>query len=240
MQYVAIIAAIFAVFKDNFSGLFKRREIQFLLIGVGAYYFYTRTKKKEEKENILANLPNNEAGLLAGRLHNAFHPLISEPVFGWYIPDGTDEDAVKNIAIQMGKLKNYSAVSEAYGTLFSSSLETDLRSEGVYDLFFDNYNAQGGSGGGSTTTNPPATSTKNMKKGDIVYTYGGWNLRNTTAPYAVTDSTVKGEDWILYSNPYMATIGGRQGYWAVIEQPKSRYIIWPSYYVVFLEALYKK
>lgn len=242
MQYVAIIAAIFAVFKDNFSGLFKNRQVQFLLIGVGAYYLYTTTKKKEEKEKILANLPSNEAGLLAQRLHAAFHPYISAPIFGVYLPDGTDEAAVQSIAVEMGKKKNYEAVAEAFNLLFSQKLDDELRSEGVFDDFFNTYNAQAGGSGGGTTTNPPinTTTVKNFKKGDIVFSKGGYNLRSTSAPYGVVDSTVNGEDWILYNNPYMSTIGGKQGYWVVIEQPKSRYNFWPSYYVVFLDALYKK
>jgi hypothetical protein len=239
MQYVAIIAAVIALFKDTFSGLFKSREVKFVLIGIGAYYFYTNTKKKEEKEDILSNLADNEAGLLAQRLHAAFHPYVSTPIFGWYPPDGTDETAIEAIAVQMGKKKNYSAVAEAFKVMFSQNLDDELRSEGVFDTFFNTYNAQLGGTGGTTNT-PAPTSTKGFKKGDIVYSYGDWNLRSTTAPYGVVDKTVKGEDWILYNNPYLATIGGKQGYWVVIQQPKSRYTFYPSYYVVFLDALYKK
>lgn len=239
MQYVAIIAAVLALFKDTLSGLFKSREVKFVIIGLAAYYFYTTTKKKEDKENILSNLADNEAGLIAQRLHTAFHPYVSTPIFGWYPPDGTDETAVETIAAQMGKKKNYSAVSEAFNLLFSQNLDDELRSEGVFDIFFNAYNAQSGGTGGTPTT-PAPNSSKGFKKGDVVYSFGEWNLRSTTAPYGVIDKTVKGEDWILYNNPYLSTIGGTKGYWVVIQQPKSRYTFYPSYYVVFLDALYKK
>lgn len=242
MQYIAIIAAILTLFKDTFANIFKSRESKFVLIGLGAYYLYTTTRKKEQKEEILGNLANNEAGLLAQQLFTAFHPLISTPLFGYYLPDGTDEDAVESIAIQMGKKKNYSAVSEAYQILHGNTLDDDLRSEGVFDLFFNAYNAQSGNTGGAGNNNPtnPQYSNKGMKKGDIVYSNGGWNLRSTDAPYNPIALTVKGEDWILWNNPYISTIGGKQGYWVVVEQPKSRYIFSPSYYVVSLDALYKK
>lgn len=244
MQYIAIIAAVIALFKDTFSGLFKSREIKVVAVLGVAYYLYTKLKKDEDKDAVAANLPNNAAAMFAQQLHNAFHPLVSTPIFGWYPPDGTDENAVKSIATQMGNLKNYTAVSEAYTTLFNLKLDTELRSEGVFDTFFNAYNSASVSS--VSATNNPIVQTSNtvnktnLKKGDKVYTAGGWNLRSTNAPYAAIDKTVVAQDWILYNNPYYATISGTAGWWVVVEQPKSRYLLYPSYYVVSVDSFLKK
>lgn len=244
MQYVAIIAAVIALFKDTFSGLFKSREIKVVAVLGLAYYLYNKAKKQEDKDGILNNLPDNQAAMFAQQLHTAFHPLISESFFGLYLPDGTDEAAVERIASQAGKLKNYKAVSEAYTALHARSLDEDLRSEGVFDLFFNTYNSASVSSTPSTNNliaQPNSTANKPaLKKGDKVYTAGGWNLRSTNSPYAVIDKTVVAQDWILYNNPYYSNIGGTAGWWVVVEQPKSRYLLYPSYYVVSVDAFLKK
>lgn len=245
-QYLIIAVAVFTFFKDFFKDAFKSREVKFIVIGVAVYYFYMRTKKSEEQADIIATLPDNEAGLYAEKLFNAFHPLSTISLLGYYLPDGTDETAITTVAVEMGKKKNYQAVSDAYKLLHKNELKDDLTDEGVFDLFFNSYNTQKvvvtppivtpPTGGGVVTTNP-----KGMKKGDTVYSLGGYNLRDTNAPYAKTVyKTVKGEDWILFNNPYIATIDGQKGYWVVVQQPKGRYVFYPSYYVVFLDALYKK
>lgn len=251
-QILIIAVVIFTLFRDSIFALFKTKEAKVIGLGVGAYLLYNRFKNSENKEELSNNLPNSAAGSQAQRLYNAFHPYfdVKIPLIG-HIADGTDEDAVKAIAVEMGRTKNYSEVSAAYNTLFSSNLKDDLNSEGVYDLFFNAYNAQTQVSVSTPSTTTPATtspaasspvanSATTFKKGDTVYSYGGWNLRDTDPPYGKTDKTVAGEDWILYNNPYRNTIDGITATWVVIQQPKSRYIFYPSYYVCSVDALYKK
>jgi hypothetical protein len=235
MQYVAIIIAAFTLFKDWFAFLFKSREVKFIAIGLLAYYLYTTTKKKEEKEDILKTLPDNEAALLAERLHNAFHPLISEPIFGWYLPDGTDEEAVKSIALQMNAKKNYQAVAEAYQTLFSSSLEADLKSEGVFDTFFNVYR-------GSSTSNPtnptsPTTTAISVMVGSNAYVkQSGVNIRNTTTGKALRVST-KGENLGVVMQLENKTVEGITGIWATCAKPASTFGLFQNYVLVSAQYL---
>lgn len=236
MQYVAIIAAIFTLFKDTFSDLFKRKEVQFILIGLGAYYVYTTTKKKEEREEIQNNLPNNEAALLAQRLFNAFHPLVSEPIFGWYPPDGTDENAVKAIAIQMGKLKNYAAVSEAYKSLFSTSLDADLRSEGVTDLFFNNYNAQSGTTTIPTNPTNPTNNISVMVGSNAFVKQAGVNIRSNSTGQPLRLST-KGENLGRVLKLENKTVGGITGIWAQCGKPTQDLGLYKDYVLVSAQYL---
>jgi len=233
MQYVAIIAAIIALFKDTFSDLFKRKEVQFVLIGLGAYYVYTTTKKKEEKEEIQTNLPNNEAALLAQRLFNAFHPLFSEPIIGgWYLPDGTDETAVKDIATQMGKLKNYAAVSEAYRTLFNTSLDADLRSEGVFDLFFNTYNAQS-----AIPTNPTNPTSTSVIVGTNAYMkQAGVNIRSNITGKPLRTS-IKGENLGMVLQLENKLVDGIPGIWAKCAKPTQDIGIFKDYVLVSAQYL---
>lgn len=246
-QALIIAVVIFTLFRDSIFALFKTKEAKFVGLGVGAYLLYNRFKDSENKEELSNNLPNSQAGSFAQKLYNAFHPYfnVELPIFG-HLPDGTDETAVKAIAVDMGKLKNFSQVSEAYNTLFSNSLKDDLNSEGVYDVFMNAYNGQTQTSvpvntvPNSPATTPPVTTNPGMKKGDTVYSKGGFNLRSTDSPYKAIDKTVAGEDWILYNNPYRNTIDKITATWVVVQQPKSRYIFYPSYYVVSIDALYKK
>lgn len=253
-QYLIIGFAILTFFKESLTDLWKSKEVKFLVVGLLAYYLYSSQKKKEDTAAIISTLPNSDGGLYAERLYNAFHPLTTASLFGYYLPDGTDETAIKTIAAEMGKKKNYQSVSDAYKLLHKTELKDDLTDEGVFDLFFNTYNANTGTTGGVSTGNggttggvttgtgsTPVQNPKGMKKGDVVYSFAGWNLRSTDAPYGKTKfKTGKNEQWILSNNPYRATIDGTAGWWVVVQQPKSRYTFYPSYYVVYLDGLYKK
>ncbi|GAB3519517.1 hypothetical protein [Emticicia fontis] len=235
MQYVAIIAAVITLFKDTFSGLFKSREIKFIGIGLLAYYLYTTTKKKEEKEDIINTLPDNEAAILAEQLHDAFHPFISEPIFGWYPPDGTDEDKVKSIALQMSTKKNYQAVAQAYQTLFSSSLETDLRSEGVFDLFMNAYRSSGASNP-TTPTSPTSTAISVMVGSNAYVKQAGVNIRNTSTGKALRTST-KGENLGVVMQLENKTVEGITGIWATCAKPAPTFGLFQNYVLVSAQYL---
>lgn len=235
MQYVAIIAAVFALFKDSFGGIFKSREIQFLLIALGGYYLYTSTKKKEQKEEILATLPDNEAGLLAERLHDAFHPLFTTPIFGVYLWDGTDEEAIKTIASQMGTKKNYQAVAEAYQSLFGTSLETDLKSEGVFDLFMNTYR---GNAGTTVPTNPtnPTSNISVMVGSNAFVKQAGVNIRSNSTGQPLRLS-VKGENLGRVLQLENKTVGGITGIWAQCGKPTQDLGLYKDYVLVSAQYL---
>ncbi len=93
-----------------------------------------------------------------------------------------------------------------------------------------------GGGGVVITPNP-----KGFKKGDLLYSRGGWNLRNTTSPYSSLLKTNGGEKWQLYNNPYFTTIGETQGWYVVVKGLAGvNTSIYNKYFVIYLDALYKK
>lgn len=227
-QIIIIFSAVFIYLQDKAKSIPK--GMKNVLIGALCFWFLSKMWAKSKKDSLLNNASTDVNISLAVQLNDAFNPLD----LGWFDGiNGTDENKVIAIAKQMQPLKNYAQVAEAYQTAYAKNLTEELKNEGVYDLFMSNYNNV------VPPTNTTTPNTIGFKKGDKVYTKGGYNLRNTDAPYGVIDSTVQGQDFTLYNDPYYATIAGQAGYWVVIQQPPTRYWFWASHYVVFLTALYK-
>lgn len=104
-----------------------------LIVGYFVIDAFIRAEQKKKEQDNAANDPETTFAI---RLYAAFHPVVD---WEWF-PDGTDEDEVKAVAIAMKRYKNYNEVSKKYRTLYSRELTSDLTSEGVYNLFFQNYN----------------------------------------------------------------------------------------------------
>jgi hypothetical protein len=236
------------------SELFKSvklsKRAKYIIAGVLLFIVFRKAYKAYQEAQASEKALGTANGTLAVQLHEAIFsqgtrlkldvPLVGE-LFNIHVGNG-DEEKILEIS---KKITDYEGVAEQYKLIYNEDLTKDLAK--VLDAteigqFNANVNASktipSGGGSGGTTTTP--TNPTGFKKGDIVYSKGGWNLRDTDSPYEPEDKTVAGEDWILWNNPYYATIGNTAGWWVVVEQPKSRYTFYPSYYVVSLNALYKK
>ncbi len=61
-QYLIIGFAILTFFKESLQGLWKSKEVKFVVVGLLAYYFYSSQKKKEDTAAIISTLPNSDGG----------------------------------------------------------------------------------------------------------------------------------------------------------------------------------
>lgn len=122
---------------ENKSKSFKlSKQAKTAIIVVVGYFVIDQFIKAQRKKAILDEAPNNVETTFAVRLYTAFHPITD---WEWF-PDGTDENEVIAVAKAMKKYKNYFAVSQKYRAIYNRELTSDLSSEGVYNLFFENYN----------------------------------------------------------------------------------------------------
>lgn len=210
---------------DNQNVLFKGA----LILGVA--YFANKALNNSKQNNANDNTFENESNIIANDLYNAGHTGI------W----GETEDEERIIEIAKS-IKDFSEVSKSYRTMFGEDLNKELnRWLNVTELaqFKANLGTGKSTGGGGTTT--PKTNPKGFRKGDTLYSRGDWWLRSTNSPYGTIVKTKGGEKWQLMNNPYYATIGGTQGWWVVIKgligSNTSNY---NKYYVIYINALYKK
>lgn len=223
------------------------RTKKILFGAIGIYILY-RLYRWYQTDKASKTALGDEIGTAAVGLHTAIYAQAVD-VWGFHIGNG-DEEKCLEIARSIKNKSDYVLVATKYKEIYGSDLTKDLEKILNADQIAA-FNAAIGTGG--TVTIPPVidptTGKPSIKKGDIVYTKGNYNLRSTDPPYSVNNSTINGEDWICYNNPYYATItdkdkNGKEvkysGWWVVIQQPKSRYLFTPSYFVIAVNGLYKK
>lgn len=212
--------------------------IKGVLVFGGAYLLNNMISNASENaanDNSFAKENNR----LANELYNAGNTGL------W----GVTEDEEKIIEIAKS-IKDFAGVSQAYRTMFGEDLNKDLN-KWLDPSELARFNANlgvgsagtgvgsGSTGGGGGT--PPTTNPKGYKKGQLLYSRGNWNLRNTNPPYATTAKTKGGEKWELMNNPYFATIGGTAGWWVVVKGlAGTNTSIMGKYFVIYIDALYKK
>lgn len=138
MQQILFIAggALLAL-KDSVTSIKLSKQVKTIILAIAAYYLVNYFIKEYQKKQILDEAGNSPDTTFAIRLYAAFHPFVD---WGAWFPDGTDEDEVIAVAKEMKQYKNYAAVSQKYRAIYSRELSTDLSDEGVYNLFFQNYN----------------------------------------------------------------------------------------------------
>ncbi len=238
-QIISIFLAVLLGFKDLFSSKKTGKTdetLKNIVVGVVVYFLLNRFLDKQAKADLLANSANDPNATFAIRLHNALVPSginWINNIFG----DSTDETEITAVAVEMSRLKNFTVVATKYQTIYGSDLATDLEKDGVYALFNQSYVT--GSNGGGSTGGGGVSNPLYIKKGDTVYSKGGYNLRSSNSPYGAETTTIAGQDWLV-NRLFSATIAGTKGVWVEIQQPKNRYWIIPSKYVIISTALYKK
>lgn len=231
------------------------RTKKILFGAIGIYILY-RLYRWYQTDKASKTALGDDIGTAAVGLHTAIYSQAVD-LWGFHIGNG-DEEKCLEIARSIKQKSDYALIStkykEIYGTDLTKDLEKILNADQIaaFNAAIGTGGTSGGTSGGVIVTKPainPTTGQPAIKKGDIVFTKGNYNLRSTDPPYGVNNSTVNGEDWICYNNPYYATITDKDkngkdvklsGWWVVIQQPKSRYTFYPSYFVVSLNAVYKK
>lgn len=253
MQYLLVGISVITFIVELFKSVKISQRTKYIIAGVVLFVVVRKFYKSYEQAQASEKALGTENGTLAVQLHEAIFaqatrlklslPLVGE-LFNIHAGNG-DESKIIEISKQ---ITDYEGVAEQYKLIYKEDLTKDLASV-LNPTEIGEFNANvkapkviTGGGGGATggATGGTTINTTGFKKGDKVYSKGGWNLRDTDSPYGKETTTVAGEDWILWNNPYYATIDKTAGYWVVVEQPKSRYTFYPSYFVVSVSALYKK
>lgn len=220
MQYAYIFIAIFTLFSEQLGKAFKSKEVKLLAVTLVAYVLYQKTKSSELKDEA----KKTPEGLLAIRLNDAFHPYLNFKIpFLGYLADGTDETLVKSLALEIGKTNTLAKVKKAYKIIYEIDLDEELISEGVLDLFTENYKA--GLAGktpvtksnsvlndpifnGTVTGNVRVNSSGlNITVGQKYYVKSGVNLRDTKKPYTPLGTTSTGEVYQCQAH-YKLTLQG--------------------------------
>lgn len=264
MQYLIIGLSTVTFIVELFKSVKISQRTKYIIAGVVLFLVVRKFYKSYQQAQASEKALGTENGTFAVQLHEAIFsmatrlklslPFVGE-LFNIHAGNG-DEDGILAISKQ---ITDYEGVAEQYKLIYGEDLTKDLAKVLNADeigQFNANVKAPkitggggGSTGGGSGSGGSTTTNTTGFKKGDIVYSKGNYKLRDTNPPYGQKNSTVAGEDWILYNNPYYATFVEKDkdgktvntsGWWVVVEQPKSRYYFYPSYFVVSVSALYKK
>lgn len=180
MQYAYIFIIFITFLKDSFSGILQNKNVQTLLIGLCLYWVYQNQKEKEDSEEakakVFENNTNDPAGNFAILLYTAIFDIsLSIPLLG-KIGINTDNSKIEDIAKEMGKLKNYNEVYNAYLKIYNRNLTDDLTNEDAYQDFNKGYNSV--STVLSPSVIPKAPSTSTIKTGSNVLLKENMNLRN--------------------------------------------------------------
>lgn len=266
MQYLFIGISVITFIVELFKSVRISQRTKYIIAGVVLFVVVRKFYKSYQQSQASEKALGTENGTLAVQLHEAIFaqatrlklslPFVGE-LFNIHAGNG-DESKIIEISKQ---ITDYEGVAEQYKLIYNEDLTKDLASV-LNPTEIGEFNANvkapkvitggggGSTGGGSTGTGGgTTTNTTGFKKGDTVYSKGNYKLRDTDPPYGQKTTTIAGEDWILYNNPYYATFVEKDkdgktvntsGWWVVIEQPKSRYYFYPSYFVVSVSALYKK
>jgi hypothetical protein len=252
MQYAYIFIAIFTLFSEQLGKAFKSKEVKLLAVSLVAYVLYQKTKSSELKDEA----KKTSEGLLAIRLNDAFHPYLNFKIpFLGYLSDGTNETLVKSLALEIGKTNTLAKVKEAYKILYEIDLDEELISEGVLELFTENYKA--GLAGKtpvsvpSTIFNDPvfngtvsgnqrvnATGLK-ITVGDKYIVKGGVNLRDTKNPYPPLGTTSAGEVYQCQAH-YKLTLKGVTYQVAKVNYMLFGYLPSPTDYFIVINAFTAK
>lgn len=252
MQYAYIFIAIFTLFSEQLGKAFKSKEVKLLAVSLVAYVLYQKTKSSELKDEA----KKTPEGLLAIRLNDAFHPYLNFKIpFLGYLADGTDETLVKSLALEIGKTNTLAKVKEAYKILYDIDLDEELISEGVLDLFTENYKA--GLAGKtpdsvpSTIFNDPDfTGANNGNKrtnisgliievGQNYVAKGGVNLRDTNNPFAPLKTTQAGDIYRIQAH-YKLTLKGVTYQVAKVNYMLFGYLPSPTDYFIVINAFTAK
>jgi hypothetical protein len=218
MQIILIILSLFLT-GSNSGGKTSTsfsKEAKFGIVAVIAYFLYNYLNKQEKKDSLLTggNPEDIKYTQWANRLKEALHPPIfgsfKIPFFG-YLPDGTDEQAVIQIATEIKNSgSSVAKFAEIYKLLYEDVLFEELTNEGVYS---DWVNALTGN---ISTTTPPKTNTNTGSGGVVGATLigtewiakGGFNLRDQLTLVQSGKYTVDGEKYLVVSEKVLKTING--------------------------------
>jgi hypothetical protein len=205
-QFVIVGLGILLLFRKTFETFFKSKESKIVALAVAVYFLYTRLSKTETKETAL--LVNDSSTQDAMALHDAMHPVFPNPVFGVYLPDGTNEQAAYSIARKY--VGNFAALASKYKLIYDRDLAIELQAEGIYNEFLQITNGGAAPTQPGTITSTPQTvnlltgKAYSVKAGWVVRSLSGDALRNTKAGEQFTvlgieRSTKKGgvlSDWV--------------------------------------------
>ncbi|GAB2585726.1 hypothetical protein [Spirosoma areae] len=200
----------------------------FLAVGVLLYILVSGWRKS--KQAALSDaIGSDQNALLAQQLRQAFQPWGSNWTMGI---DSTDTTAVLSVATQ---IRNYTAVADAYRTLYNSDLSTDLASE-LSAAELQQFWASVGAAG-TTTTTPnvgPATTTKTPTGNSVIIgpqtvvksllnktcvATQSVHVRVYKEPGAIADTATKGENVGKYAGEADLTINGTKGRFVHVKKP---------------------
>lgn len=196
--------------KDLFSGagkIFDSREGKAILVLIGGYLLYSYFNNKQKQQDYLSG--NNTAGNLAIRMNAALHPFLNFkiPLLG-YLDDGTDEAAVKQIAVEAKQANAVPQLFDAYKTLYNSDLAAELVNEGVSDIF----NAAVNGTAVGATTGTTGTTGNYIVSGKEYRVKSGWNVRDFVTEKSLR-LTVENEYFDVLEIYKNKTVGGIKSTW---------------------------
>jgi hypothetical protein len=201
---------------NELSKVLANKTVKNALLAVGGFFLFNYLKKGENRTEVLNTNPSDESTRLALALYDAFHPYVNLP-FGF--PDGTNEEAVKSSALEIGRLNLYTKVVDKFKLIYNQDLLSELQSEGVYDQFISQYNlglnrtTSGGTGGVKTVRHF-------YKVGDKVTAKSNYFLRNIVEPFTPLRKTVFGEKLVITQIRINKKIDGKLGTWLVVDEDK--------------------
>lgn len=255
-QVLLVLLTVIPLLKSLLESVKLSDRTKKILFGAIGIYILYRLYRWYQTDKASKTALGDDIGTAAVGLHTAIYSQAVD-LWGFHIGNG-DEEKCLEIARSIKQKSDYALIStkykEIYGTDLTKDLEKILNADQIaaFNAAIGTGSTGGGTSGGVTITTPttnPSTGKPTIKKGDIVYSKGKYNLRTISPPYIVINSTINGEDWICDENPFYATItdidkNGKKskftGWWVVIKQPKSRYYLYASYFVIAVDGLYKK
>lgn len=177
-----------------------------IVLAVGGAYVANKLianySKAKTEDQAYDGTKEGYAVAYAQRLSEAFDWTI----FGW----GTDVAEVKKIALLVKSQNINTLVVQKYRDLYNRSLNEDLKSEGVYNTYYDIIN-----GTTTETTNTGGTKPRTLSVGATIYGYGGYNVR--TIKGAFVRSSVNMEEWQIVSWK-TETLAGTNGVWVEVKK----------------------
>jgi hypothetical protein len=236
---------IIPFFKDITKAIGDSKEAKAFLILVSGYFLYSYFKKKQDQADYSGSADAPQENLKyaewAKRMHSALHPFLPYkvptwiPILGGYFADGTNEKEVELIAKEVGLVKGYAKLSEAYKVLFGDDLQASLLEDGVLQIFNTAYqNASGSTAPRPTPNTNVPSGERQLTKGATIYAYAGWRLRTING--AIVRNTTAGEEFQIVSWK-TETIAGTTGIWVEV---KKKGITNITTYKIFLKGLYFK
>lgn len=232
---------VLGFFKDKIGETLKDKNARIIVAVIAFLLLYRYFKGKENKNDLLAEEPSTTGAKdLAIKLYQALH-LYFDGDFGFFdVPDGTDKNAIAQLAINIGRLNNYQAVAAAYKTLYNKNLIDELNANDVADIFETNLQAGKASNGGTGNLGSNTTGTKNgsvvVRTGDIITLKKGWNIRGGGFSDAVYKKSVGGEQYKVKEIWTNKTVAGIKGTWLYVTPLE----IWNlTYFYVSIDAVGK-